>query len=57
MATIKTELCADSTAEGVSPLREYQFVDVKHEPVESVLKIEVKVRIMFLKSLCQYTKQ
>jgi hypothetical protein len=57
MATIKTELCADSTAEGVSPLREYQFVDVKHEPVESVLKIEVKVRIMFLRSLCQYTKQ
>jgi len=57
MAMIKTELCADSTAEGVSPLCEYQFVDVKHEAVESVLKIEFKVRITFPKSLYQYTKQ
>jgi len=57
MAMIKTELCTDSKAEGVSPLHEYQFVDVKHEAVESVLKIEVKVRIMFHRSLYQYTKQ
>ena len=57
MAMIKTELCTDSKAEGASPLSEYQFIDVKHEAVESVLKIEVKVRIMFLKCLYQYTKQ
>jgi hypothetical protein len=55
MAMIKTELCTDTKAEGVSPLSEYQFVDVKHEVVESVLKSEVKVRVMFLKSLYQYT--
>jgi hypothetical protein len=57
MAMIKTELCTDPKAEGVSPLSQYQFIDVKHEAVESVFKIEVKVRIMFLKSLYQYTKQ
>jgi hypothetical protein len=57
MATIKTELCTDSKAEGVYPLSEYQFIDVKHEAVESVLKTEVKVRITFLKSLYQCTKQ
>jgi hypothetical protein len=56
MAMIKTELCTDCKEEGVSPSSEYQFIDVKHEAVESVLKVEVKVRIMFLKSLYQYTK-
>jgi hypothetical protein len=57
MTTIKTELCTDCKAEGASPLSEYHFIDVKHESVESILKTEVKVRIMFLKSLYHCTKQ
>jgi hypothetical protein len=57
MAMIKTEPCTDTKAEETSPLSEYQFIAVKQEAVESAVKIEVRVRIMFLKGLYQYTKQ
>jgi hypothetical protein len=48
MAMIKTELCADANAEGMSPLSEYQFIDIKHEAVESVIKSEVTVRFAYV---------
>jgi hypothetical protein len=48
MDIIKTEPCSDIKVEGMSPLSEYPFFDIKHKDLGSVVKNEDMVRFAYV---------
>jgi hypothetical protein len=54
MDVIKTEPSSDIKVEGMSPLSEYPFFDIKHKDLVSVVKNEDMVRFAYVS---QYTKE
>jgi hypothetical protein len=48
MDSIKAERCSDIKVEGMSPLSEYPFFDIKCKDLGSVVKNEDKVRFAYV---------